>query len=341
MTNARCALAALATLVAMPGAAAAADPVEEFYKGKTIRVVIGYGVGGGHDIYGRLAADHMPRFIPGRPSIVPQNMPGGGSYVAAKYLYEAAPRDGTVMGVLAQTLALGVVVEGDKVPIKVSEMPYIGRMTTSVELGHGLPGAPFSTFEDVRQREYVVGSSGGSATAYLLPAALNAFAGARFKIVSGYAGINEITLAAERGEVQVVPATGLPVMMAKNPEWITQRKAPIIYGASLKRHPLVPHVPTFPELGLDEDGKAALRVIASSGEFGRALITTPGVPADRLAALRKAFLAMMADPAFKAQMEERRIMVEPASGEALDEIARETARTPKHLLDRIAALVKK
>ena len=334
-------LAGLLLVLANVGGAARADPVEDFYKGKTLRIVIGYGVGGGYDLYGRAAAEHLGRYIPGRPSIVPQNMPGGGSFVAAKFMYDAAPRDGTVLGVLAQTLALDAAMQGEKAGIVVAEMSYVGRMTTSVEMGHGLPGAKFSTFEDARRGEIVVGASGGMSPAYLLPAALNAFAGARFKIVSGYAGVNEITLAAERGEVQLVPSAGLPVIMAKNPEWVTERRIPILYGASLTRHRLIPHVPTMPELALDDEGRSILRAISASGDFGRAVNTTPGVPKDRLAALRKAFQDMVADPEFQARMAERRIIMEPASGEALDEIARETTRTPRALLDKIAGLVKK
>lgn len=318
-----------------------ADTVEEFYKGKTLRVIIGYGVGGGYDLYGRAAAEYLGRFIPGRPSIVPQNMPGGGSFVAAKYMFEAAPRDGTVLGVLAQTLALDTVMQGDKAGIDVSQMPYVGRMTSSVEMGHGMPGAPFKTFEDARRTEIVVGASGGASPAYLLPAALNAFAGARFKIVSGYAGINEITLAAERGEVQLVSSAGLPNMMARRPQWITEKLIPILYQAALRRHPLIPDVPTMGELGVDDEAKAILRVISSSGDFGRPINTTPGVPVARLAALRKAFQEMVRDPEFLATMKSRNIIIEPVSGEELDEIARETTKTPRHLLGKISALVKK
>lgn len=331
-------LAWAGALLACP---AAADPVEEFYKGRTIRMIIGYGVGGGYDLYGRAAAEHLGRFIPGRPSIVPQNMPAGGSFVAAKYMFEAAPRDGSVLGVLAQTLALDTVMQGEKAGIDVSQMPYIGRMTTSVEMGHGMPGAPFKTFEDARRTEIVVGASGGASPAFLLPAALNAFAGAKFKIVSGYAGVNEITLAAERGEVQLVSAAGLPNMMARRPQWIRERMIPILYQAALRRHPLIPDVPTMGELGLGEEGKAILRVISSSGDFGRPINTTPGVPPARLVALRKAFQEMVRDAEFLGAMKSRNIIIEPATGEELDEIARETTKTPRAMLDRISVLIKK
>jgi tripartite-type tricarboxylate transporter receptor subunit TctC len=186
---------------------ATANSIEEFYRGKTIRIIIGYGVGGGYDLYGRIVAEFFGSFMPGRPTIVPQNMPGGGSFVAAKFLHSAAARDGTIMGVLSQTLALEAAMQGGQAGLDVTELPYIGRMTTSVDLGHGLPGAPFSTFEDARRTEIVAGASGGASASYLYPASLNAFAGSRFRIVSGYAGINEIVLAAERMPLPLVQAT--------------------------------------------------------------------------------------------------------------------------------------
>jgi tripartite-type tricarboxylate transporter receptor subunit TctC len=335
-------VAALVLAVAVnANVGAAADPVEQFYKGKTIRLVIGYGVGGGYDLYGRAAAEHLSRFVPGHPIFVPQNMPTGGSFVAAKYLYEAAPKDGTVLGVLSQTLALDTAMRDDGAGIKIAEMPYIGRMTTSVDLGHGLPGAPFSTMEDARTTEIVAGSSGGASASYLYPAALNAFAGAKFKIVSGYAGINEITLAAERGEVQLITSNGLPVLMSRNPDWITEKKIPILYQAALIRHPLVSHVPTLGKLGSGVESNAILRIIASSGDFGRSIIAPPGVPKERLKALRRAFDAMVRDPEFLEKMKERRMSIEPATGQALDAIVQETTGSPHALLSKIAALVKK
>ena len=347
ITNLRPTLLALTALqLAITATSASADPVEDFYKGKTLRMIVGYPAGGGYDLYARAAAEFLGRYIPGRPSIITQNMPGGGSHVAAKYLFGPAPRDGTVLGVLAQSLPLDSAIQGDKSGIDVAQMPYIGRITRSVEIGHGMPGASFSTFEDARRTEIVAGTSGGAGPNFLFPAALNKFAGAKFKIVSGYGGSVEVVLAAERGEVQFVPANNLNTIMARNPQWITQKKVPVLYQGVLKRHPLLPHVPTMGELGLDEEGKTVLRLLASSGDIGRAVNTTPGVPKDRLAALRKAFLAMVADPEFKSKMVERKLIidatsVDPASGETLDEIARETTDTPRALLDQIAALLKR
>ena len=176
--------------------------------------------------------------------------------------------------------------------------------------------------------------------ANIFPTALNKYAGSKFKILVGYPGSNDMLLALERGEVDMIGANGLASTLVRNPDWIHKRQVPIIFQAALKRHPLLPHVPTLEELGTSPDGKAVLRAIASSSDIGRSLMTTPGVPAERLAALRKAFQAMITDPAFLAMMKERRIMIEPATGEELDALAKEASRLPKPIIGLIAEMLK-
>ena len=145
-----------------------ADPIADFYRGKTLRMLIGYGPGGGYDLYGRLVAEFLPRFIPGNPTIVPQNMPGGGSFVAAKFMAEVAPRDGTVFGSLAQTLALDSMTN-TKVKLDVTQFRYLGRVVTNIDTGVTLPKSGIKSFEDVRQKQYVVGASGGGSTTFPQP----------------------------------------------------------------------------------------------------------------------------------------------------------------------------
>jgi len=179
-----------------------ADPIADFYRGKTLRMLIGYGPGGGYDIYGRLVAEFLPRHLPGHPTIIPQNMPGAGSFVAAKYIYDVAPKDGTVLGSLAQTLALDSMTN-TSAKLDVAKMPYIGRAVTNIDTGVVLPRSGIKSFDDVRAKPYTVGASGGGSTTVLFPTALNTYAGAKFKLVRGYSGTNDILLAMERG---IVPA---------------------------------------------------------------------------------------------------------------------------------------
>ena len=314
-----------------------ADPVAAFYRGKTIRLLIGYGPGGGYDIYGRLVAEFLPRHLPGNPTIIPQNMPGGGSFVAAKFMYEAAPKDGTVLGSLAQTLALDSVVN-PKTRIDVSKMPYIGRVVTNIDTGIALPKSGIKSFDDVRTKQFTVGASGGGSTTVLFPNVLNAYAGAKFKLVRGYAGTIDIVLAMERGEVDIVGAYGLPGIMVSNPGWIKDGTANFIFQAALKRHRLIPNVPTLPELAQSDEGREVLYAAASTGEIGRSILTTPGVPPERLAALRRAFQAMLSDPDFLAACEKRHLMIDGASGQDMDKIVNETLALPNSVVEKVSQL---
>src|SRR5215831_16562218 len=192
--------AAIATAILLAAGPAQAQTVADFYRGKTLRMLIGYGPGGGYDIYGRLVAEFLPRHLPGHPTIIAQNMPGAGSFVAAKYIYEVAPKDGTVLGSLAQTLALDSMTN-TSAKLDVSKMPYIGRVVTNIDTGVALPTSGITSFGDVRAKQFTVGASGGGSTTVLFPTALNAYAGAKFKLVRGYGGTTDIVLAMERGEV--------------------------------------------------------------------------------------------------------------------------------------------
>ena len=329
---------AIAAATLLPAKPAAAQSVADFYRGKTLRMLIGYGPGGGYDIYGRLVAEFLPRHLPGNPTIIAQNMPGAGSFVAAKYMYEVAPKDGTAFASLAQTLALDSLMNTGK--IDVAKMPYIGRAVTNVDTGVALPKAGIKSFEDVRTKQYNVGASGGGSTTVLFPTALAKYAGAKFKLVRGYSGTADILLAMERGEVDIVGAYGLPGILVSHPGWVHRGEATILYQAALKRHRLLPNVPTLPELAQSDEGREVLRAAASTGEIGRSILTTPGVPPERLAALRAAFLAMLKDPDFLAASEKRNLMVDGATGEEIDEIVRETLRLPQNVAEKIGQMMR-
>ncbi|MFL6802975.1 MAG: Bug family tripartite tricarboxylate transporter substrate binding protein [Xanthobacteraceae bacterium] len=331
---------ALATMAAviLSSLTAQAEPIEDFYRGKTLRMLIGYGPGGGYDIYGRLVAEFLPRHLPGKPTIIPQNMPGAGSFAAASYIQDAAPKDGTVFGSLAQTLALDSLTNANA-KLDVARMPYIGRVVTNIDTGAALPKTGIKLFEDVRAKQYNVGASGGGSTTVLFPTALSTYAGAKFKLIRGYSGTIDILLAMERGEVDIVGAYGLPGILVSHPGWVHRGEATILYQAAVKRHRLLPDVPTLPELAQSDEGREVLHAAASTGEIGRSILTTPGVPPERLAALRSAFQAMLNDPAFLAACEKRNLMVDGAAGEAIDQIVRETLRLPLAVAEKIGQMM--
>ena len=302
-------------------------------------MLIGYGPGGGYDLYGRVVAQFLAKHLPGHPTIVVQNMPGAGSLLAARYMQDVAPKDGTVLGSLAQTLALDSVTT-TSVKIDVGKMPYLGRVASNVDTGVALQKSGIKAFEDARAKEYKVGASGGGSTTVLFPAALTTYGGANFKLARGYSGSNEIWLAVERGEVDIVGAYGLPGIQVSHPDWLKGQEVVFLYQAALKRHPLIPNVPTLPELALTDDGRVVLRAAASTGDVGRSIITTPGVPPDRLAALRAAFAAMLKDPEFVTECGNRRLPIEGASGEEVDAMVRETLQLPRPVLDEIGRMMK-
>jgi tripartite-type tricarboxylate transporter receptor subunit TctC len=328
----------LAATIMMSSVPARAELIEDFYRGKTLRMLIGYGPGGGYDIYGRLVAEFLPRHLPGKPTIIAQNMPGAGSFAAASYIQDVAPKDGTVFGSLAQTLALDSMTN-TSAKVDVSKMPYIGRVVTNIDVGAALTKTGIKSFEDVRAKQYNVGASGGGSTTVLFPTALNTYAGAKFKLIRGYSGTINILLAMERGEVDIVGAYGLPGILVSQPGWVHKGEATILYQASLRRHRLLPNVPTIPELAQSDEGREVLKAAASTGDVGRSILTTPGVPPERLAALRSAFQAMLNDPDFLAACEKRNLMVDGATGEEIDQIVRDTLRLPQAVAEKIGQMM--
>jgi tripartite-type tricarboxylate transporter receptor subunit TctC len=329
----------VATLVLVAATAAQADPVADFYRGKSVRIVIGYGPGGGYDIYGRLAAEFLGRHIPGNPTIVPVNMPGSGSLKAIEYLYNVAPQDGTYLGSVSQQLAMNALAN-EKNTIDVTRFRYVGRFTTNIDVAVALPQTGIKSFEDARRREVVVGTDQSGSMSVIYALALNAYAGAKLKIVKGYSGSAEIQLAAERGEVEVNGSYSLPAVLVSRPEWVHEGKAVILYQNAFKRFPKLPHVPTVSELALTDEGRDVTKIIASTAEIGRSILTTPDVPQERLAALRAAFQAMLKDPQFVAASERRRLMIDPARGEDLDAINRETMSLSQPFVESLRKLLK-
>lgn len=336
------AFAALCLVAGMGlGATSRAEPVGDFYRGKTMRVIIGYGVGGGYDLYGRIVAEFLGRHIPGNPTIVAQNMPGAGGFTAAAYLYNVAAKDGTFLGSVSETLALDTAIakESDR-KIDARRLPYLGRLTTNIEIGVARPGSKITSLDDARHREIAVGASGPASATNLYPLALNKFSGTKFKLVRGYTSVNEILLATERGEVELAGAVGLPYLLTSHPDWVHEGKATIIYQGALRRHSLLANVPLLQEFAVNDEGRLVLHAVASTSEVGKSIQTTPDVPAERVEILRRAFQDMLRDPNFLAAAEARGMMIDPGTGESMDAIVQETMQLPRPVLNTLAELLK-
>jgi tripartite-type tricarboxylate transporter receptor subunit TctC len=315
-----------------------AEPIADFYRGKTMKMIIGYGPGGGYDLYGRLAAEFLSRHIPGNPIIVPENMPGGGSLKAIGYLYQVAPQDGTYLGSVSQQLAANAVTDESN-KMDVARLHYLGRFTSNIDVGVALPQAGIKSIEEARKRQIVVGAENGSMS-LIYARTLNNYGGAKLKIVKGYNGSADIQLAAERGEVDVNGSFSLPAVLVSHPDWVHDGTAVILYQNALKRFPQIPQVPTLSELMLNEEGKTVAHVVAGMAEIGRSILTTPGVPEERLAALRSAFQDMLKDPDFAAACAQRNLMLDPAAGEDMDAINRETMNLPKPIVEALRSLLR-
>jgi hypothetical protein len=315
-----------------------ADPIADFYSGKTIRMFIGYGPGGGYDIYARLAAEFLPRHIPGNPAILPQNMPGAGSFVAAKYMAEVAPKDGTAFGSLAQTLALDSVV-GSSTKLDAAKFRHIGRLTPNIDVGAALPASGIRPFEDVRARQYTVGASGGGSTTVLFPLSLNAHGGAKFKIVRGYKGTSEILLAMERREVDIVGAYGLPGMRVSHPGWIDKGEAVIIYQAALKRHRLIR---TCAPCRSWRSATRRPRSCAPSPAPPRSAARSSPRPTCRRTGWRRCAgrsRRCSRTPISWRPARSRNIMLDPGAGEEMDAIVRETLQLPPSIVAKIGEVL--
>jgi tripartite-type tricarboxylate transporter receptor subunit TctC len=330
-------LLALAAILLSAGALRA-ESVADFYRGKTMKLIIGYSPGGGYDLYGRLAAEFLPRHIPGNPTIVPENMPGGGSLKAILYLYQVAPQDGTYLGSISQQLAANAVTD-EKNKMDVTRFHYIGRFTSNIDVGVALPQAGIKSFADARMRQLVVGAETGSMS-LIYAQALNIYGGAKLKIVKGYNGSADIQLAAERGEVDINGSFSLPAVLVAHPDWVHDGKAVILYQNALKRFAELPQVPTLSELMLTEEGRTVAHAIAGMAEIGRSILTNPGVPPERLAALRAAFQEMLTDPDFIAACAQRHLMLDPGKGEEMDAINAETMNLPKPIVEALRSLLK-
>jgi tripartite-type tricarboxylate transporter receptor subunit TctC len=317
---------ALVLFVALPVCRTRAQSVEEFYKGKTISISVGFGAGGSYDFYPRLFARYLGKYIPGHPNVVVQNMPGAGSLRAANYLYNAAPKDGTALGVVTQTLMIEGPLGTSGVLYDASKFFYLGRMSTILDTISSWYEAKAQTIYDAQKYETVIGATGPTSVTVGYARLLNAFAGTKFRTLLGYDGTNDMILAMQRRELDAT-AVSLNSLTLENRGLLDQKKINVLVQVALERSKELPNVPTLVELGNSAEDKAALTFYTSTAAVSRSLIGTPGIPADRLKALRDAFLASTRDPELLADIQRAHADFDPASGEYLESLAKNIADT--------------
>jgi tripartite-type tricarboxylate transporter receptor subunit TctC len=317
----------LAALASLPGGPADAS---DFFSGKTVRLIVPAGPAGGYGLYGLLVANHLGRFIPGQPNVVASHLPGGAGLNAMNYLFEVAPRDGSAIAVLMQDLAPRQALAAKGVRFDATKFNYIGRATANVPVHMVWHLAQVKSIDDLKTREILTGASGTAGTQIDLPRAQNALIGTKWKVIPGYQ-TGQMRIAMERGEVQasVAPAT---LFNNQFKPWLDQAKVNVVVQYADFRHPILPDVPAVVELAKAEEAKRVFKFLVSMATVGRAYAAPPGVPAKRVAILRKAFDAMMNDPAFKADAAKRGADLMPMAGEELAAHVKDIVATPPNII---------
>lgn len=319
------ALTAILAALALPAAAQ-----DSFYKGKTIDIIVGYTVDNSFDTYPRMLAKVLPRYIPGSPNIVVQNMPGAGSMRATNHLYNIAVKDGTVLGVIDQAMPLNQLLKLPGLQADVFKFNWIGRFVDNSSVLYARGGAAVKKAEDLFTKELIAATPGVSSRLNYL--ALNTVAHTKIKLITGYDGSSSARLALERGEIDALTQPW-PAVRAEFPTQLKEGKINLILQADIHKHPELQAIPRMVDLAKDEDARRILELFSSSAEVGRALMAPPGIPAERVALLRQAFMKAVADPDFKAEAAKAQLDLAPMSGEDLQAMLL-GLKYPPALLDR-------
>jgi tripartite-type tricarboxylate transporter receptor subunit TctC len=329
----------LMTVAVAAPCVARADAVADFYHGKTMQMIIATSPGGDYDTRGRLLARHLGRLLPGEPTIVTQNMPGGVGIAAANYMANSAPRDGTVLHMLMQNMPAHQAIGGQGVKFDTRKLIFVGNTTDTPNVINSWYTTGIKTIDDVRTRELVVGAAGTATAAAYYPAALNAMAGTKFKIVTGYPGGNDVNLAMEKGEVGGRGSNSWASWKSSRPQWIAEDKIHILVQIGLKRHPDLPNVPLLFDLATNDADREVLRFISADTAISRSAVTTPETPPERVAALRKAFMDTMADAQFMAEADKMQIDISPLAGADAQAIADRIVAAPPEVIARAKLLL--
>jgi tripartite-type tricarboxylate transporter receptor subunit TctC len=316
---------------------AAAQP--QNLAGKTVTLTIGYGPGSGNDIYGRLIARHLGWNIPAKPKGVAQNLPGAGSFKGANYLFAAAPKDGTVLGYISQTAATEELLGTPAIQFKTAQFNWVGRIGSYNNITIFWHTSRIKTIADAMRMESTIGATGVGSAVYIYPNMMNKILGTKFKIVSGYQGTAQTSLAMERGEVEGVTMGWFPVKTTKQ-QWVQQKKINFLVQFLAARHPDLPDVPAIVELARTPEEKQLFALFANDGEVGKAILAPPGVPAATVRVLRRAFDAMAKDPDYIVDADKLQLERDSMPGEKLQAMIEAVAKTPPAVVARAKSVLK-
>ena len=312
---------------------ARADP---YFHGKTIAVVTSTGAGGTYDVTARLIARHMPRYIPGNPTMIVQNMPGGGNVLATNFMYAVAPKDGTTIASIHNAIPLHQVLDGRGVRYDAAKFNWLGSTGPETEVIIVWHTAGVGTIEQAKEKEIILGGTGAGSGLVIIPTAMNNLLGTKFKMVMGYKSSEDINLALQRGEVQA-RAFSLVSITSQRADWIKEKKISFLVQVGAKRDKDLPDVPLLTELAASDEQREILKLISSAPGLGRPYIAPPGVPADRLAILRNAFDATLNDKAFLAEAEKLQMDIDPMRADETARIVGDVINAPPDLVAKAKA----
>jgi tripartite-type tricarboxylate transporter receptor subunit TctC len=332
----RALVAALCALAGMGSFPASAQVGGDFYRGKTISLIIGFGEGGGYDLSARLVGQYLPKFLPGNPTIVPRNMPGASSVRAVEYFQNVAPRDGTALGFFISTITLDRATD-HTLKYEPQSFNWLGRVDNAVTFGVVWRTAPVQSVVQAKKEKLILAAIGPAGTAATVPWALDRLIGTQLAVVTGYDSSATMGLAMERGETQGIGSTSWDYLLTK-PDWFAEKKISILYTLGLARDARAPDAPTIVELVDSDRDKKVMTLLASTSTIGRALAAPPGLPPERVAILRQAFDAMVKDPAFVADAKRRQLGVDPLPGSAVQGIVEEVMDMPADIVDTMKAV---
>jgi tripartite-type tricarboxylate transporter receptor subunit TctC len=333
----RAALPALAGLC-LAGAAAHADPISDFYHGKTINLIIGTSTGNDYDFRARLLARHLGHHIPGDPTIIPQNMPGVGGVKAANYLASIAAHDGTAVHMIMSNMMSSEAIGAQGVQFDTRKFFWIGNTTSTPNVTVSWYTSGVTSIELVKMRQLIVGAPGGTA-GVVYATAMNGLIGTKFKIVTGYPGGNEVNLALERGEIDGRASNSWAAWKSTHPDWVKDKKIIVLVQVGLKRVSDLPDVPLLLELADNDTDRQVLTFLSADTAISRSLVAAPETPPERVAALRAAFDATMKDPEFLAEAEKSQMDILPMSGADAQKVADSIVNTPPEIVARTKTLL--
>ena len=328
LLGALCAAAACAS--ASP---AATQTAEEFYKGKTLTLVVSTVGGEGFGLNGRLVATHMSRFLPGHPTVVPKYMPGAGHVLAANYVATDAPRDGTTIATIAPNIILHQLLDGRGVRYDIAKFNWLGASEYGNQAVYAWAGSGLKTLKDAMTREVLAGGTGAGSFTVLYPTLMNNLLGTKFRVVAGYKTTRDIDLAMQRGEVEVRAGQSFTSLVAYNGEWLREKKINILAQVGRERDPGFPDVAVLTEYAKTEAARRILELFEVQLTVGRPFLTPPDVPADRLVLLRQAFDQTMHDPAFLADAEKIKMDTRALTATTVTEVIQRVAATPPDLIE--------